>query len=181
MPGKMARSRDQTSFGTAGTPEALRSPPMASREPRRLLPSTPFQSSSGECRSIYLCIRFASARWLLLAVVAALETILAPIRTARSDDLGLISKLGEFQKAEGLVSDYKVNEENHWLDLTIVPTTPLAAGEAVSIGRATCSLGTRQLAANLSHAWTVRAFVPGDSAPAFACEIPATPRRSRRR
>ena len=28
MPGKMARSRDQTSFGTAGTPEALRSPPM---------------------------------------------------------------------------------------------------------------------------------------------------------
>src|SRR6266516_5639232 len=28
MPGKRARSRDQTSFGTAGTPEALRSPPM---------------------------------------------------------------------------------------------------------------------------------------------------------
>src|SRR5713101_8980080 len=40
---KMARSRDQTSFGTAGTPEALRSPPMASREPRRLLSSTPFR------------------------------------------------------------------------------------------------------------------------------------------
>jgi hypothetical protein len=30
--------------------EALRSPPMPSREPRRLLSSTPFQSSSGECR-----------------------------------------------------------------------------------------------------------------------------------
>jgi hypothetical protein len=36
--------------GTAGTPEAPRSPPMASRQPRRLLSSTPFQSSSGECR-----------------------------------------------------------------------------------------------------------------------------------
>jgi hypothetical protein len=50
----MARSRDQTSFGTAGTPEVLRSPPTASREPRRLLSSTPFQSSSGECRFIWL-------------------------------------------------------------------------------------------------------------------------------
>jgi hypothetical protein len=47
---KMATSRDQTLFGTAETPEALRSPPMASREPRRLLSSTPFQSSSGEYR-----------------------------------------------------------------------------------------------------------------------------------
>ncbi len=32
------------------TPGALRSPPMASREPCRPLSSTPFQSSSGECR-----------------------------------------------------------------------------------------------------------------------------------
>jgi hypothetical protein len=31
------------------TPEALRSPPIASRESRRLLSSTPFQSSFGEC------------------------------------------------------------------------------------------------------------------------------------
>ncbi len=38
------------SFGTAGTPEALRCPPTASRQPRRLLSSTPFQSLSGECR-----------------------------------------------------------------------------------------------------------------------------------
>src|SRR5260370_552513 len=52
MPGKMARSPDRTSFGTAGTPEALRSPPMASRGPRRLLSFTPFQSSSGAYRFI---------------------------------------------------------------------------------------------------------------------------------
>ena len=46
-----ARSPDRTSFGTAGTPEALRMPPpVASQAPRRLLSSTPFQSSSGECR-----------------------------------------------------------------------------------------------------------------------------------
>src|SRR6266700_3617888 len=38
--------------GAIRTPEAPRSPPMASREPRRLLLSTPFKSSSGECRLI---------------------------------------------------------------------------------------------------------------------------------
>jgi len=51
--GRRAKSADQTSFGTPGTmetPGALRSPPVASGEPRRLLASTPFQSSSGGCR-----------------------------------------------------------------------------------------------------------------------------------
>jgi hypothetical protein len=51
---KKAKSADQTSLrtpGTTETPGALRSPPVAYGEPRRLLSSTPFQSSSGECRS----------------------------------------------------------------------------------------------------------------------------------
>jgi hypothetical protein len=50
---KRAKLVDQTSFGTpimTETPGALRSPPVASGEPRRLLSSAPFQSSSGECR-----------------------------------------------------------------------------------------------------------------------------------
>jgi len=46
----VARSADRTSFGTTGMPGALRNPPMASGEPSRMLSSTPFQSSSGECR-----------------------------------------------------------------------------------------------------------------------------------
>ena len=53
MTRKSTKPADQTSFGTPGateTPGALRSPPVASGEPRRLLSSTPFQSSSGECR-----------------------------------------------------------------------------------------------------------------------------------
>jgi Polyprenyl synthetase len=53
MTRKRAKSADQTSFGTpktTETPGALRSPPVALREPRRLLSSTPFQSSSGKCR-----------------------------------------------------------------------------------------------------------------------------------
>jgi hypothetical protein len=53
MTRKRAKPVDQTSFGMPGTtetPRALRSPPMATGEPRRLLSSTPFQSSSGECR-----------------------------------------------------------------------------------------------------------------------------------
>ncbi len=44
MPGKIARSPDRTSSGAVGTPGALRSLPAASREPRRLLEFTPFQT-----------------------------------------------------------------------------------------------------------------------------------------
>ena len=53
MTRERAKSADQTSLrtpGTTETPGALRSPPMASGELCRLLLSTPFQSSSGECR-----------------------------------------------------------------------------------------------------------------------------------
>ncbi len=51
MTRKMAKSADQTSLGTTETAAALRSPPRVYGEPRRLLPSTPFQNSSGKCRS----------------------------------------------------------------------------------------------------------------------------------
>jgi len=50
MTREVARSADRTLFGTTGMPGALRIPPMASGEPSRMLSSTPFQSSSGECR-----------------------------------------------------------------------------------------------------------------------------------
>src|SRR5262249_36774653 len=69
---------------------------------------------------------------------------------------------------------YKVNHEDHLLDLSIIPTTPLAGGEAGSIGRDTCSLG-RRTATNLAHPWTVRAFVQGEAAPAYTCAFPAIP------
>ena len=59
------------------------------------------------------------------------------------------ARLGEFQKGEGRVSDYTASEENYVLDLTIVPVTPLAAGEASTIGRATCSLGTQSLSGRI--------------------------------
>ena len=47
---KRARSRDRRSFGTTETPGALRSPPGASGEPRRLLIVYAVPESSGECR-----------------------------------------------------------------------------------------------------------------------------------
>jgi hypothetical protein len=47
MTKKKNKPADQTSFGTTETPGALRSPPVASGEPRRLLSSRPLQSSSG--------------------------------------------------------------------------------------------------------------------------------------
>ena len=59
MTGKRAKSAERTSFGMPGTTEtlgALHSPPVASGELCRLLPSTPFQSSSGECRLIPLYV-----------------------------------------------------------------------------------------------------------------------------
>ncbi len=50
MTRKRVKSADQTSFGTTETAGALRSPPRAYGEPRRLLSFAPFQSSYGECR-----------------------------------------------------------------------------------------------------------------------------------
>ena len=65
MTGKRAKSAERTSFGTPGTTEtlgALHSPPVASGELCRLLSSTPFQSSSGECRfkriKNFACVEF---------------------------------------------------------------------------------------------------------------------------
>ena len=50
MTRQRAKSADQTSLATPETAGALRSPLRAYGEPRRLLSSAPFQSSSGECR-----------------------------------------------------------------------------------------------------------------------------------
>ena len=53
MTRERVKSAERTSFGTPGTTEtlgALHSPPVASGELCRLLSSTPFQSSYGECR-----------------------------------------------------------------------------------------------------------------------------------
>ena len=57
MTRKRAKPVDQTSFGMPGTtetPRALRSPPTTTGEPRRLLSSTPFQSSSGGRHLIHI-------------------------------------------------------------------------------------------------------------------------------
>ncbi len=67
--------------GPLERPEALRSPLMASREPRRLLSSTPFQSSSGcrfrarhnsgECRSMNRSLSFAPGIVIGLMMLAS--------------------------------------------------------------------------------------------------------------
>ncbi len=50
MVSKRAKLADQTSFGTTETPGTPHSLPVGSGSPRRLLSSTPFQSSYGECQ-----------------------------------------------------------------------------------------------------------------------------------
>jgi hypothetical protein len=53
------KSAERTSLGTPRPTEtlgALRSPPVASGEPRRLLSSAPFHSSSGECQLARVCL-----------------------------------------------------------------------------------------------------------------------------
>ena len=77
MTRKIAKSADQTSLrtpGTTETPGVLRSPPVAYREPRRLLSSTPFQSSSGECR-ITLRRKVNSGRIVICAVQCCIKTL----------------------------------------------------------------------------------------------------------
>jgi hypothetical protein len=115
------------------------------------------------------CRRAARPGQLLLGLFAACGILLAEA----ADDAELISKLGEFQKSQGLVSSYSVDKDSYYLDLTVNPTTPVPAGEAGFAGRTTCSLGAQDLATRLTHGWTVRVFVSGQSAPTYACDIPA--------
>jgi hypothetical protein len=112
---------------------------------------------------------------LLLAVVAFCGVLFALAQTAKADDLELVSELGELRKAQGLISGYSASGESHYLDLTTTPVTPLAAAEAGLVGRTTCSIGAQDLATKFKHAWTMRVFVEGQVAPAYTCEIPATP------
>jgi hypothetical protein len=88
MTRKRAKPVDQTSFGMPGTtetPRALRSPPMATGEPRRLLSSTPFQSSSGECRVVLFrldvegVLEFLEVIGILLRQVVGLTEILIDV------------------------------------------------------------------------------------------------------
>jgi len=94
------------------------------------------------------------------------------------NDVALIEKLAEFQMTRGAIADYHVNVETHTLDIKINPTTPLPTGEASETGRKTCALGTEDLAAKLTHPWTVRVFINSQSAQVFVCEIAAAPARA---
>ena len=94
------------------------------------------------------------------------------------DDVALIEKLAEFQRTRGAITDYHINVETHTLDIKINPTTPLPTGEASETGRTTCALGTEDLAAKLTHPWTVRVFINSQTVQVFVCEIAAGPARA---
>jgi hypothetical protein len=108
--------------------------------------------------------RYHQSLWAVTLVGAALSG-------GPSDDAALIEKLAEFQMTRGAIADYHVNVETHTLDIKINPTTPLPTGEASETGRTTCALGTEDLAAKLTHPWTVRVFIDSQTAQVFVCEI----------
>jgi hypothetical protein len=100
-------------------------------------------------------------------------TLVGAALSAGPDDVELIERLAEFQMTLGVIADYRVNPETHTLDIKINPTTPLPTGEAGATGRKTCALGTEDLAAQLTHAWTVRVFINSQAAQVFTCKIDA--------
>jgi hypothetical protein len=115
--------------------------------------------------------RSRQSLWAVTLVGAALSG-------GRGDDVALIEKLAEFQMTRGAIADYHVNVETHTLDIKINPTTPLPTGEASETGRKTCALGIEDLAAKLTHPWTVRVFINSQTAQVFVCEIAAAPARA---
>jgi hypothetical protein len=130
-------------------------------------------------RSVHrFCERAVRPGQLLLGPFAACGILVAISEAEAADDVELISKLGEFQQSQSLVSSYSVNKDLYYLDLTISPITPVPAGEAGFAGRTTCSLGAQDLATKLEHAWTVRVFVPGEPESVYTCEIPASPAKT---
>ena len=108
----------------------------------------------------------------------AVTLVGAALSGGPGNDVALIEKLAEFQMTRGAIADYHVNVETHTLDIKINPTTPLPTGEASETGRKTCALGTEDLAAKLTHPWTVRVFINSQSAQVFVCEIAAAPARA---
>lgn len=108
----------------------------------------------------------------------AVTLVGAALSAGPGDDVALIEKLAEFQMTRGAIAEYHVNVETHTLDIKINPTTPLPTGEASETGRRTCALGTEDLAAKLTHPWTVRVFITSQTAQVFVCEIAAAPARA---
>jgi len=108
----------------------------------------------------------------------AVTLVGAALSGGPGDDVALIEKLAEFQMTRGAIAEYHVNVETHTLDIKINPTTPLPTGEASETGRRTCALGTEDLAAKLTHPWTVRVFITSQPAQVFVCEIAAAPARA---
>jgi hypothetical protein len=100
-------------------------------------------------------------------------TLVGAALSAGPDDVELIEKLAEFQMTLGVIADYHVNAQAHTLDIKINPTTPLPTGEAGATGRKTCALGTEDLAAQLTHPWTVRVFINPQTVQVFTCKIDA--------
>jgi len=101
----------------------------------------------------------------------AVTLVGAALSAGPGDDVELIERLAEFQMTLGVIADYHVNAEAHTLDIKINPTTPLPTGEAGVTGRKTCALGTEDLAAKLTHPWTVRVFINSQAGQVFACKI----------
>ena len=108
----------------------------------------------------------------------AVTLVGAALSGGPGDDVALIEKLAQFQMTRGAIADYHVNVETHTLDIKINPTTPLPTGEASETGRKTCALGSEDLAAKLTHPWTVRVFINSQTAQVFVCEIAAAPARA---
>jgi hypothetical protein len=108
------------------------------------------------------------AKIAVLAVAAG-----ALISVAHADPMRILGTLGDAHKSVGLITHYDINTGAHSLD--VVAAVPSASPVGRDVERQLASDTAREIcgegtAAGLSG-WSVRIFMPGETAPAGTCRM----------
>ncbi|MGO9134231.1 MAG: hypothetical protein ACLP8A_09325 [Methylovirgula sp.] len=97
---------------------------------------------------------------------------------AHADDLQPFRNVGDGYKSVKVITKYDVNGATHTMDLTAAEPNDASISRSMRVEIATQTV--REICANhvLRGGWTIRIFLPGESAPAASCKTGSSRRRS---
>jgi hypothetical protein len=92
---------------------------------------------------------------------------------SRADDLQPLRNVGDGYKAVKIITRYEINAATKTMDLTA--TAPNDPSLSQDVRRQLAGQTARDICANrtIGPGWTIRIFIPGDSAPAASCKTGA--------
>jgi hypothetical protein len=112
---------------------------------------------------------FSLLRPAKVAVLVMVFSMCGLANLARADDIRTLGNIGDANKAVRLITKYTINTDTRSLDL--IAATPSVSSLSKEQERQIAADTARQICAEaaVSGSWTVRIFMPGDSAPAGSC------------